>query len=242
MSGDIKKVSIVIPAYNEEKTIGELLKKVVDVDIPIKKEVIIVNDGSTDNTEKIVQDFIKKYKNLQNLDIILINKKNEGKGSALKLGISKSSGDIIIIQDADLEYDPNDYMKLIKPIMNGNFKVVYGSRIKNPNNNYSHISYLLGGLFITLLTNLLYFTFLTDEPTCYKVFHKDLKDILINAEGNKFDWEPEITAKILRKGYTIHEVPINYYPRKLNEGKKIKWMDGVDAVITLIKWRFKKID
>ncbi|WP_457613316.1 glycosyltransferase family 2 protein [Methanocaldococcus sp.] len=237
MKQDIKKVSIVIPAYNEEKTIEKILKKIINVDLPLKKEIIVVNDGSTDKTEDIVKNFIKTH---PNADIKLINKDNGGKGSALKVGIKHSTGDIIIIQDADLEYDPNDYTNLIKPILEGKAKVVYGSRIRKLGNKFSHLSFLIGGLMITLATNLLYFTFLTDEPTCYKVFHKELKDILLNAEGDKFDWEPEITAKILRKGYKIYEVPINYFPRTLKEGKKIRWRDGVDAIITLLKWRFKK--
>ncbi|MCQ6253888.1 glycosyltransferase family 2 protein [Methanocaldococcus sp.] len=233
----MKKVSIVIPAYNEEKTIKKILEKILKVKLPLEKEIIVVNDGSTDRTKEIVEEFIKNH---PNENIKLINKKNEGKGSALKVGIRHSTGDIIIIQDADLEYDPNDYLKLIKPILEGKAKVVYGSRLRNLKNKYSHLSFLIGGLIITLITNILYFTFLTDEPTCYKVFHKELKDILINAEGDKFDWEPEVTAKILRKGYKIYEVPINYYPRTLKEGKKIRWNDGVDAILTLLKWRFKK--
>ncbi|WP_456372607.1 glycosyltransferase family 2 protein [Methanocaldococcus sp.] len=233
----MKKVSIVIPAYNEEKTIKKILEKILKVKLPLEKEIIVVNDGSTDRTKEIVEEFIKNH---PNENIKLINKKNEGKGSALKVGIRHSTGDIIIIQDADLEYDPNDYLKLIKPILEGKAKVVYGSRLRNLKNKYSHLSFLIGGLIITLITNILYFTFLTDEPTCYKVFHKELKDILINAEGDKFDWEPEVTAKILRKGYKIYEVPINYYPRTLKDGKKIRWNDGVDAILTLLKWRFKK--
>ncbi|XRP97110.1 glycosyltransferase family 2 protein [Methanocaldococcus sp. 16A] len=233
----MKKVSIVIPAYNEEKTIEKILEKVLNVKLPLEKEIIVVNDGSTDRTKEIIENFIKNH---PNENIKLINKKNEGKGSALKVGIKHSTGDIIIIQDADLEYDPNDYPKLIKPILEGKAKVVYGSRLRKIENKFSHISFLIGGICITLITNILYFTFLTDEPTCYKVFHKDLKDILINAEGNRFDWEPEVTAKILRKGYKIYEVPINYYPRTLKEGKKIRWKDGFEAILTLIKWRFKK--
>ncbi|WP_456418656.1 glycosyltransferase family 2 protein [Methanocaldococcus infernus] len=233
----MKKVSIVIPAYNEEKTIEKILKKVLDMKLPLEKEIIIVNDGSNDKTEEIIRNFIKKH---PNENIIFINKeKNEGKGKALKIGIKHSTGDIIIIQDADLEYDPNDYPKLIKPILEGKAKVVYGSRLRKRENKFSHLSFLLGGLGITLATNLLYFTFLTDVSTCYKVFHKELKDILVNAEGDKFDWEPEITAKILRKGYKIYEVPISYYPRTKKEGKKIKWKDGVEAILTLLKWRFK---
>jgi glycosyltransferase involved in cell wall biosynthesis len=237
MNTNIKTLSIIIPAYNEEKTIEKILKKVLEVKLPLEKEIIVVNDGSTDRTKEIVEKFIENH---PNESIVLINKKNEGKGSALKIGIKYSTGDIIIIQDADLEYDPNDYPNLIKPILEGKVKVTYGSRLRKRGNKPSHLSFLIGGIGITLITNLLYFTFLTDETTGYKVFHKELKDILINAEGNKFDWEPEVTAKILRRGYKIYEVPISYYPRTLKEGKKIRWRDGIDAILTLLKWRFKK--
>jgi len=230
------KLSIVIPAYNEEKTIELILEKILNVQLPVEKEIIIVNDGSTDNTIDIVENFRKTRCN----GIILLSQENSGKGSAVKLGIKHSTGDIIIIQDADLEYDPEDYPALIQPILEGKAKVVYGSRLKK-RNTFSHVSYLLGGLAVTLVTNLLYFTFITDEPTCYKLFHRELKELLINARANRFDWEPEVTAKILRKGYKIHEMPINYYPRKLSQGKKIRWKDGLDAIVTLIKWRFKKI-
>jgi len=233
------KLSIIIPAYNEEKTILKTLEEVVAVTLPVDKEIIIVNDGSTDGTEQIIENSIKKF---PESNIKLLSKKNGGKGSALKEGMRKSTGDIIIIQDADLEYDPNDYSKLIKPILEKKAKIVYGSRIKNKDNKYSHISFLIGGIGVTLATDVLYGVFFTDEPTCYKVFHSDLKDILVNAEGNGFEWEPEITAKIIRKGYKIKEIPINYYPRTKKEGKKIKWSDGVKAIETLLKWRFKKIN
>lgn len=233
------KLSVIIPVYNEEKTVCELLKKVISAKFSQNMEIIIVNDGSKDNSEKEIKGFISKYKNK---DIKYFSQKNGGKGSALKLGFSKATGDIFIIQDADLEYDPNDYEKLIKPIMSGKTKVVYGSRLKGKFNGYSHLSFFIGGLLVTIATDILYFAKLTDEPTCYKVFHKDLKSILINADGNKFEWEPEITAKILRKKYEIAELPINYYPRSIKEGKKINWKDGVSAIITLLKWRFKKIE
>ncbi|MBG0768302.1 glycosyltransferase family 2 protein [Methanococcus maripaludis] len=233
------KLSVIIPAYNEEKTVLKTLEEVVAVNLPIDKEIIIVNDGSTDKTEQIIENSIKKF---PESNIKLLSKKNGGKGSALKEGIRKSTGELIIIQDADLEYDPNDYSKLIQPILEKEANVVYGSRLKNKENSYSHVSYLIGGIGVTLATNVLYGIFLTDEPTCYKVFNSDLKDILINAEGDGFEWEPEITAKIIRKGHKIKEIPINYYPRSKKEGKKIKWSDGVKAVETLLKWRFKKIN
>lgn len=231
-----KKLSIIIPLYNEERYISNLLDKVVAVNIPLEKEIIVVNDGSKDKSKEIVEQYIKT----KAPDIKLINKPNGGKGSALKEGFKAASGDILIIQDSDLEYEPEDYPKLIQPIINGECKVVYGSRSLNPENKYSHLSFRLGGYLITLVTSLLYFTILTDEATCYKVFHKELKPILVNAEGNRFEWEPEITAKILRRGYRIKEIPIRYYPRKKAEGKKINYKDGLEAIATLIKWRFKR--
>ncbi|MBA2864907.1 glycosyltransferase family 2 protein [Methanococcus maripaludis] len=233
------KLSVIIPAYNEEKTVLKTLEEVVAVNLQIDKEIIVVNDGSTDKTEEIIENSIKKF---PESNIKLLSKKNGGKGSALKEGIRKSTGELIIIQDADLEYDPSDYSKLIQPILEETANVVYGSRIKNKDNGYSHVSFLIGGIGVTLATNVLYGVFLTDEPTCYKVFHSDLKDILTNAEGDGFEWEPEITAKLIRKGHKIKEIPINYYPRTKKEGKKIKWSDGVKAVETLLKWRFKKIN
>lgn len=241
-----KTLSIIIPLYNEEKNIEKLLQKVVNVKLFVNKEIIVVDDGSKDNSKIIVKKFIDDFKNFKaktnpSINIKLISKKNGGKGSALKVGFEKATGEIFIIQDSDLEYEPNDYAKLIKPILDSKYKVVYGSRILNKKNTYSHKSFLYGGKLVSLVTSILYFTKLTDEPTCYKVFHKDFKDILVNAKGNKFEWEPEVTAKILRLGHKIKEIPISYYPRTKKEGKKIRWSDGIDAVWTLFIWRFKKI-
>ena len=232
------KLSVIIPVYNEEKTVAELLKKVVSAKFSQKMEIIIVNDGSKDKSDTEIKKFIQNHKNK---DLKYYRKENGGKGSALKYGFSKATGDIYIIQDADLEYDPNDYEKLIKPILSGKTKVVYGSRLKGKFHGYSHLTFFLGGILVTLATDILYFTKLTDEPTCYKVYHKELKSLLVNAEGNKFEWEPEVTAKILRKKYKIIELPINYYPRTIKEGKKINWKDGLSAIWTLLKWRFKRI-
>ena len=229
-------LSIIIPAYNEEKTIGHILKLVVNSRLNIKKEIIVVNDGSIDDTRVMVRDFIKK--NPKN-KIYLVNKKNNGKGSAVKLGLSLARGQIVIIQDADLEYDPNDYQKCIQPIIDGECKVVYGSRVlEKTNKRYSHLSFFVGGKMITLFTNLLYGSRLTDETTCYKTFDVEIiKSIKI--ENDKFNWEPEVTAKILKEGIKIKEVPINYYPRTLKEGKKISWKDGIEAFYTLIRYRLK---
>jgi len=225
------KLSIIMPIFNEKKTIKDILKKIESVKIKnIKKEIIIVNDCSTDGTGKILKD-LKKYK-------ILSNSKNEGKGYSIKKGIKNATGDIFLIQDGDLEYNPEEYPELIKPILEKKTKVVYGSRLKKKNKKGKFLFYL-GGIVVTKITNILYNSKLTDEPTCYKVFHKELKDILVHAEANNFDWEPEVTAKILMKKYKIYEVPISYNPRQKDEGKKINFKDGLSAILTLIKWKFK---
>jgi glycosyltransferase involved in cell wall biosynthesis len=163
---------------------------------------------------------------------------NKGKGAAVKSGIERATGDIIIIQDADLEYDPQDFNALIDPIIKGKAKVVYGSRRLNKNNKkHSGFLFFVGGISITWLFNLLYFQHISDEPTCYKVFRADIiKNIEIKGRG--FNWEPEVSAKIAKKRIKIFEVPIKYYPRSKKQGKKIKWRDGFEAIWTLIKYRF----
>lgn len=229
------KLSIIIPVYNEKATVEKLVSRVKKANIgSVKKEIILVDDFSTDGTKEILRG-IKGIK-------VLFRMENGGKGSALKIGIAKSSGDIIIVQDADLEYSPDEYSELIKPIVGGKTKVVYGSRLLNKKNLRGKLLFYLGGRIVTFFTNLLYGAKLTDEPTCYKVFHKSLKPILLGAEGKHFEWEPEVTAKLIRKGYKIYEIPISYNPRTEAEGKKIGAKDGIQALWTLLKWRFRKID
>lgn len=222
-------LSVLIPAYNEVHNIQNILNKIGEVNIP--KEIIIVDDGSTDGTRELLNtlksDTIK----------VIFHEKNQGKGGAIRTAIEHSTGDIIIIQDADLEYDPQDYYKLIPVIESGKEKVVYGSRFLNKQNKHSYFSFFLGGQVVTWITNILYFQSLTDEPTCYKVFDaKLLKSIKLNCTG--FEFCPEVTAKIAKLGYKIPEVPISYYPRSISEGKKINWKDGVEAIWVLFKYRF----
>ncbi len=222
-------LSVLIPAYNEINNIQNILNKIGEVTIPM--EIIVVDDGSTDGTRELLNtlksDKIK----------VVFHEKNQGKGGAIRTAIAHSKGDIIIIQDADLEYDPQDYYKLIPVIESGKEKVVYGSRFLNKQNKHSYFSFFLGGQVVTWITNILYFQNLTDEPTCYKVFDaKLLKSIKLNCTG--FEFCPEVTAKIAKLGYKIPEVPISYYPRSISEGKKINWKDGVEAIWVLVKYRF----
>jgi len=232
------KLSIIIPVYNEEKTILNVLDIVSKVKLSIKKEILVINDGSTDETSNLIKRFIKKFKS-KGAQIKLIEKSNGGKGSAVKRGIKEATGEIIIIQDADMEYNPNEYQQIINPILSKKTSVVYGSRrLKKSNRQYSGIAFYMGGILVTFVTNLLFNSKLTDEPTCYKTFDSELIKS-IEIKGKKFDWEPEVTAKILKKGIKIHEVPISYFPRHKNEGKKINWKDGIQAILTLVYWRFK---
>ena len=236
-----KKLSIIIPVYNEENTVVELLNRVADVDLTVRKEIIIINDGSTDSSLALIKEWAERSKNID-AEIRVLSKENGGKGSAVRLGIENSTGDIVIIQDADLEYDPNDYQRCIDPILNNETKVVYGSRAlsENATRMISSPSFFVGGVLLTNCINFLYGSSLTDEPTCYKCFDGNL---VRNTyfEGDKFDWEPEITSKLLRLGFEIKEVQISYNPRKINEGKKISWRDGLDGGITALKWRFASL-
>lgn len=235
-----KKLSVIIPVYNEEGTVTALLDKVVQAVISTSLEIIIVNDGSTDGSPALIEKWVQEHRKSR-AEILYLTKKNGGKGSAVKTGIKASTGDVVIIQDADLEYDPGDYEKCIRPILDGECRVVYGSREEeNRNRLYSSPSFYLGGLLLTFWINLLYHSNLTDEPTCYKTFDGPLiRSMLI--EGDKFEWEPEITAKLLRMGFEIREVPVYYNPRKINEGKKIKWHDGIQGLWTAFRWRFARL-
>lgn len=226
----MKLLSIIIPVFNEQKTADILLNKVYTQNIPgWQKEIIVIDDGSTDGTGSILKKWQKKCR-------IITKTKNEGKGSAVVNGLKQSKGQIILIQDADLEYEPGDYHTLLTPFENPGVNVVYGSRFLGPHLSTMYI-YALGNKFVTFVTNILFNTNITDMETGFKVFRRDaVKNINIRAK--RFDFEPEFTVKVLKKGYQIYEVPISYFGRKFSEGKKLTWKDGIYALLTLIKYRF----
>ena len=223
-------LSIIIPCYNEEKTIVEIVNQIIDVK-GIKKEIIIIDDNSTDDTKKLLKNKISKK-----VDKIIYNKKNCGKGAAIRSGVIYATGDIILIQDADLEYNPNDYPKLLKPILDGFADIVYGSRfIGGDGHRVLYFWHSVGNKFLTLLSNMFTNLNLTDMETCYKVFKSDiLKKIKI--EENRFGFEPEITAKISKLNCSIYEIGIRYNGRTYKEGKKINWKDGFKAIFCIFKY------
>ncbi len=232
-------LSIIIPAYNEEKTITELLQRVLDADLGagIARELIVVNDCSTDSTETRIQEFIASHP--QAPIAYLRHERNYGKGMAVRTGIKQVTGDFVVMQDADLELDPNDFAHMLPHLLSGEYSVVYGSRFLAEENSHTYFSYQLGGNFLSLMTNMLYGQHITDEPTCYKMFtSKLLKSIPLDCVG--FEFCPEVTAKVSRLGYKIKEVPIRYYPRSIEEGKKLRLSDGLQAIGTLLKYRFWK--
>ncbi len=224
------KLSVIVPVYNEENTLSQILNKVLKVNI--EKEIIIVDDYSKDDSRSKIQEYTK-HSNVK----AVFHERNYGKGKAIRSGIEHVTGDIVIIQDADLEYEPEDYPALVKPIIEERTNVVYGSRELGKANQHSYFSFYIGGKFLSWLTNFLYGSKITDEPTCYKVFKTDvLKSI--NLKCVRFEFCPEVTAKILKRGEKIIEIPIHYYPRTKGEGKKIRWKDGIEAIWTLIKYKF----
>ncbi|HMV49717.1 MAG TPA: glycosyltransferase family 2 protein [Blastocatellia bacterium] len=227
-------LSILMPVYNEAATIHEIIARVEAVDLgDVRKELIIVDDGSKDGTRDVLKKLAETSKHK-----IYFHGQNMGKGAALRTALHYAVGDIILIQDADLEYDPAEYAELIKPIIEGRADVVYGSRLTGGKVarafNFWHY---IGNKMLTLVTNVFYNATLTDMETCYKVFRADvIKHFQIKS--NKFDFEPEITAKVLRRKYKLYEMPISYYGRDFDEGKKITWRDGFAAIWALVKYRF----
>lgn len=246
-------ISVIIPAYNEINTISLVIEKVEET--PYDKEIIIVDDGSKDGTREYLS---SKY-NVQTGDSdatalemsdknssgyttrirVIFHEKNMGKGAALRSGIKSATGDIIVIQDADLEYDPKDYHALFQPILEGKADVVYGSRFTGGTHRVFYFWHYVGNKLITLVSNMFTDLNLTDMETCYKAFRKEMLEG-VNIESNRFGFEPEITAKMAHKQCRIYEVPISYYGRSYEEGKKITWKDGVKAVFTIIKYNIIK--
>ncbi len=225
------KLSIVIPVYNERKTILEILKRVEAVQLPnLEKEIIIIDDGSRDGSREILKRLEQKYK-------ILYQANNQGKGAALRTSFQQAKGDFLIIQDADLEYSPQEYPQLLEPLIQNKADIVYGSRNLKDNPRFKK-SYYWGVRFISWLTNILYGSNLTDVYTCYKVFKTPILKNL-DLESNGFEFEEEVTIKALKKKYRILEIPINYFPRSFKEGKKINWLDGVKAILIMIKYKIK---
>ncbi len=226
------KLTVIVPAYNESATIEKVLTRLVTVK-PEQKEIIVVDDGSTDGTRQILNKLADSISNLK----VVFHEKNRGKGGAIKTGLSYMTGDAVVIQDADLEYDPAELIKLLKPIEENRARVVYGSRLLEKSNSKGSIAFYIGRYSISYVVNLLFGTHITDAYTCYKMFKKSvIKNIDITSNG--FELEAELTAKTILMGEKIMEVPIKYYPRTINEGKKINWRDWFKGVKALIKYRF----
>jgi len=224
------KLSVIIPIYNERDTLEEIISRVLATGIP--DELVLIDDGSTDGTVDIVKNFEGK----EGFKVRLL-KKNQGKGAAVRCGLDIATGDIILIQDADLEYDPRDYPALLKPIEEGLADVVYGSRFLGGSRRVAMFWHMVANKLLTLFTNILYNTILTDMETGYKVFKREVvKDMPLHAK--RFEFEPEFTAKILKRNYRIFEVPITFNPRDYEEGKKIGLPDAFEAIWALIKYRF----
>ncbi len=227
----MKKITVLIPVYNELNTLETILKKVEETNLcGLEKEIILIDDYSTDGTRDILKNLESKYK-------VLYHDKNMGKGAALKTGFANMTGDIVIIQDADLEYEPKDYENLVKEVYEGNADIVYGSRLMGKPDDSFIWTHLWGNRLITFVANILYGQKLTDIETCYKVFKRELLDG-VDVKSHRFDFEPEITAKMLKKKAKFMELPISYSGRGHDEGKKITWKDGFGAIWALIKYRF----
>ncbi len=219
-----------MPVFNEARTLEAIVKQVLDTGLP--SEIVMVDDGSTDGT----RDLMKQWENHPVIRVIL-HDKNQGKGSAVRTGFEKATGEVLVIQDADLEYDPRDYPKLLQPIEEGRADVVYGSRFIGGPARKVYFWHRVGNMVLTLITNILYNIDLTDMETCYKCMRKEIVEGM-ELRSRRFEFEPEITAKIAKRGYRIYEVAIAYYGREYDEGKKITGWDALPAIWTLIKYRF----
>lgn len=227
-------LSVIIPVYNERATVGELLRRVRGVEVPLDVELIVVDDGSSDGTEKILDALGDSTVR------VISHATNRGKGAAIRSGLEAARGDLVIIQDADLEYDPEDWSKLLDPILRGKARVVFGSRFTGERKNMLPLHWL-GNRFLSLVANLLYSSTISDMECGYKLFDRQVLEG-ITIESDRFEFEPEITAKVLRRGHRIYEVPISYAGREPEEGKKFTWRDGIGALRALVHYRFTRAD
>jgi glycosyltransferase involved in cell wall biosynthesis len=227
------KLSVIIPVYNEKSTIEAVIQRVHEIDVGMEKEIVIVDDASQDGTQDVLKKmdhpYIKTY----------FHEKNQGKGAALHTGFSNAQGDIILIQDADLEYDPSEYPTLLKPILDGRADVVYGSRFLGGPHRVLYFWHYVGNKLLTTLSNMLSNLNLSDMETCYKVIKKDVLD-RITLKSKRFGFEPEITIKLAKLNAKIYEVPISYSGRDYSEGKKIGWKDGFAAIYHIFRYKFFK--
>ena len=229
----LRKLSVVVPVFNERNTLVEVMRRMRVVELPdgIEREIIVVDDGSNDGTRDLL-------KQLGDSTVrVVMHDVNRGKGAALRTGIALATGDYVLVQDADLEYDPEDWPKLLNPVLRGRARVVYGSRFTGERRNMMLLHWI-GNRFLSMTTNVLFNTTLSDMETCYKLFDRTVLEGL-TLRAMRFEFEPEVTAKILRRGIRIYEVPISYSGREFDEGKKITWRDGVAALWTLVKYRFR---
>jgi glycosyltransferase involved in cell wall biosynthesis len=229
----LRKLSVIVPVFNERNTLVEILRRMRAVELPdgIESEIIVVDDGSSDGTRDVLRQLGDSTVRVVMHDV------NRGKGAAVRTGFEHATGEFILVQDADLEYDPEDWPKLLAPVLRGRARVVYGSRFTGERRNMLLLHWI-GNRFLSLTTNVLYNTTLSDMETCYKLLERSLIEDL-QLQSNKFDIEPEITAKVLKRGVRIYEVPISYSGREFDEGKKITWRDGFSALWTLVKYRFR---
>jgi glycosyltransferase involved in cell wall biosynthesis len=224
-----RKLSVIVPVFNERNTVVEIVRRMRAVELPVEREIVLVDDGSDDGTRAVLPQLGDSTVR------VVTHPHNRGKGAAVRTGLANVTGDLVIVQDADLEYDPEDWPRLLAPMLKGKAQVVYGSRFTGERRNMLFLHWL-GNRFLSLVTNVLYNTTLSDMETCYKVFDRRILDG-IKLRSERFEFEPEITAKILKKRIRIYEVPISYAGREPEEGKKITWHDGFSALWTLLKYR-----